>query len=95
MGGELAEHLQRAAILLEAVAAGDVEIQPVALRFLQKVVPIPEALPVEEFVLAEAVDGFDIALVGVGGRGDEGVGNSGGFPGGFEAMGEAAMIPAS
>ena len=65
VGGELAEHLQRAAILFPAIAAGDVEVEPVALGFGEEVGPILEVLPVEEFILAEPMHRLDIAVVGV------------------------------
>jgi hypothetical protein len=95
VGRELAQHLQRAAILLEAIAAGDVEVEPVALSLGEEVAAIAKALPVEEFVLAEPVHGLHVAVVGVGGGRDEGVAEAMGFHGGLEAMQAAFAILAT
>jgi len=65
--GELTQQIEGAAIALVAVLSGDIEVAPVGAGFGEEVGAGAEAFPVEELVLTEAMDGLDIAVVGVGG----------------------------
>jgi len=95
IGGELTQQIEGGAIALVAVLSGDIEVAPVGCDFVEEVGAGAEGFPIEELVFTETMDGFDIAVVGVGGGGDEGVGDAAGFHGGLEAVRGAAPIPAA
>lgn len=92
VGGEFAQQLQGTAIGFGAITASDVEVEPIAVRPGEKVAATGEALPVEEFILPEPVHGLDVAVVGVGGRGDEGVAHPVGLDGGLASVGAAMLV---
>ena len=52
------------------VGAGEIEIELVGVDLGEEISTARERFQVEELVFFEAVDGFDVALVGVGGRRD-------------------------
>ncbi len=52
------------------VGASDVEVELVGVDFGEEIAAASEVFEIEERVFFEAMDGFDIALVGVGRRGN-------------------------
>ncbi|HUT76015.1 MAG TPA: hypothetical protein VM221_14405 [Armatimonadota bacterium] len=65
LGRLLLQYLQRRAVAFVAVAARDVEVEPIAAGLIEEVNATGEVLAIVELVLAQPVRGFDIALVGV------------------------------
>ena len=59
------EDLERGLPFFAAVGADQVEVMPVGGDFGPEVGGAGEGLPIKEFVLDEAVNGFDIALPSV------------------------------
>jgi hypothetical protein len=69
-GLELFDDLPRAEVLLVGIGADEVEVELVGEGFGEEVASAGEGFKVEELIFDEAVDGFDIALKGVGHRRD-------------------------
>jgi hypothetical protein len=64
--GAVAEDLQGALPFFAAIGSHQIEVVPVALDLSHEVGATGEALAVEELCFLKAVDGFDIALPGIG-----------------------------
>jgi len=86
LGSPLAQQFQRAAIAFIAIFTSDVEVAPVVPGLVEEVISGLEFFSVEELVFAEAMDGFDIAVVGMSGRGNEGMGHGSLLDGGFKPV---------
>jgi hypothetical protein len=87
-GLELSDDLLRAEVLLVGIGADEVEVELVGEGFGEEVTATGERFQIEELIFDEAVDGFDIALEGVGGGRDAdmlAVAESGGEAGGMAA----------
>jgi hypothetical protein len=69
-GIELVDDLPWGETSFVGVRASQVEVELVERGLGKEVGTILESFQVEELVLDEAVDGFDVGLIGVGGRGD-------------------------
>lgn len=54
-------------VLLVGVGAGEVEVELIGETFGEEVAAAGERFQVEELVFDEAMNGFDVALEGVGG----------------------------
>ena len=67
---ELLDDLPGAEILFVGVEADEVEVELVGMSFGEEVAAAGEGFQIEELVFDQAVDGFDVALEGVGGRRD-------------------------
>ena len=59
-----------AQIVFVRVGAHEIEVKLVGVGFGEKIAAAGEIFQVEELVFFEAMDGFDVALVGVSGRRD-------------------------
>ena len=64
------DDLPRAEVSFVGVGADEVEVELIDAGFGEEVAAAAEGFQVIELVLDEAVDGFDVTLVGVGGGRD-------------------------
>jgi hypothetical protein len=64
-GSEELDDLPRTEVLLMGVPAGEIEVELVGMDLGEEIAAAGEGFQVEELVFFEAVDGFDVALVGV------------------------------
>ena len=69
-GIDLLDDLPWGEASLVRVGSGQVEVELIDRHLGQEVGAIFERFQIEELVFDETVDGFDIALIGVSGRGD-------------------------
>ena len=60
------ENLSRALVVFVGVGSDEVEIELIEGGFGEEVAAIREGLQIKELVFDQAMDGLDIALVGVG-----------------------------
>ena len=67
---ELLDDLAGAEILCVGIGTSAIEVELVSESFGKEIAATVERFQVEELIFDEAVDGFDIALEGVSGRGD-------------------------
>jgi len=67
--GELVDDLPRGEASLVRVAASPVEVELIKGSFTEELGAAGEGFPVEELVLDQAVNRFDVALIGVGAGG--------------------------
>ena len=64
------DDLPRAEIVFVGVGPDEIEVELVRVGFGEEVAAAGEVFQIEEFVFFEAMDGFDIALIGVSGGRD-------------------------
>ena len=67
---EAFDDLPGSLIFFVGVRSGQVEVELVGVDLGEEVSPAGEGFQIEEFVFFDAVDGFDVALVSVRGRGN-------------------------
>ena len=67
---EALDDLPGAQIFFVGVGADEIEVELIGVGLSEEVAAAGEVFNVEELVFFEAMNGFDIALVGVSGRGD-------------------------
>jgi len=98
-GSEPLDDLPGSLVLLVGVGTGEIEVELVGAGLGQEVAAVGERFQIEELVFDEAVDGFDVALEGVGGRGDadvlavaQGSGKAGAVAVAVEAADELAAV---
>ena len=64
--GEALDDLPWSEVFFVGVGASDVEVELVGVDFGEEIAAASEVFEIEELVFFEAMDGFDIALIGVG-----------------------------